>query len=369
MTISDRIDGIGRAARRVSSAGALLLVLLTVSACRTAPPSAVVESPLGIVRADTPSHAREVSRLKDRLVPGLQAIRPGLLHRKVEVWIQDRIELVRGSPYPDHIAGMAEYERGRVYLRRNDPELELHLAHELVHVLLDDAWRILPGVLEEGVCDLAASLLVEPGGVEHQAKRLIEASAFFGGFDVVVEVKLPEPARRIVVHRMRLSFDKVSDMSVAEILDLGDEQVFDHATSDEGVGLYGLGFVVVLAIVDRIGFDGLRGVCLRSFREGESQVPRDRLLEAAGLTTRRSEFRRTIEKYLGPAELPLLADLLADGLAKATVEAARARHPFRSADEFLVRGDPHVGLPGRAARLRLRDVDAFRAAVRHHWSR
>lgn len=346
-----------------------LLLVAALTSCRTAPPSAVVESPFGLVRASTPSEARVVSRLKDRLVPRLREILPGLRDRRIEVWVQNRIEIVRGSPYPDHIAGMAEYERARVYLRHGDPELELHLAHELVHVLLDDAWRILPGVLEEGICDLAAALTVGSGGVEHQAKRLIEASAFFGGFDVVVEVKLPEPERRVVVHRMRLSFDKVSEMPVGAILDLGDEDVFKHATSDEGVGLYGLGFVVALAIVDRIGFDGLRNVCMASLNAGHAQVPRDALLHAAGLGTDRREFERTIQRYLGPAELPILADLLSDGLAKATVEAARPRYPFKSADDFLLRGDPHVGLPGTTPRFPLSQVEEFRAAVRHHWVR
>jgi len=345
----------------------ILVVAAALPACRTAPPLALVESDLGVVRAKSPSEARRVAGMRDRLIPDLNEILPGLRDRRVEIWVQDQIELIEGSPYPEHIAGMAEYEKARVYLRDGDPDLELHLAHELVHILLDDAWRILPGVLEEGVCDLAAAVLLGEQGTRHQAKRLIEASAFFGGFDVVVEVRLPPPVERVVVHRMRLSFDKVAELSVVDILELGDEEVFTHATSDDGVGLYGLGFVVALAIVDRIGFHGLRTVCERSAGDGEQQVPRERLLRAAGLSTAAGEFRRTIRKYLGPAELPVLVELLADGLAKATIEAARPRYPFKSVDDFLRRGKPRVGLPRSSHRLPLEEVDAFREALRAHW--
>jgi hypothetical protein len=344
----------------------VLLTFLAAAACRTPAPDATVASRFGMVRATTTATAMRVSRLSDRLVPRLMTLLPGLRQRDVEVWIQEEIEVRRGDPYPDHIAGMADYGRARVYLRQDDDRIELHLAHELVHLLLDDTWHALPGVLEEGLCDVAAALVVDEGGAEHRTKRLIEASAYFGGLDLIVDIGLPEPSPNYLSSRVRLSFDKVADVTPVEALDLENEEVFDHATSDDGVGLYGIGFLLVLSAVDRIGFDGLRTLCERAQTEADG-LPREWALKAAGVRPTRRDFEALLYRYLGPSELPSIARVLAEGLAQSTIDAVGGRYSTATVETFLRVGQPHLGLPGSSARVALARVPDFVAAIRRLW--
>ncbi len=352
--------------RILAVAGALALGV-AASGCRAPAPEATASSRYGVVRATTSATAAKVSLLSEQIVPRLLELLPGLRQRELEVWIQDEIEVRRGDPYPNHIAGMADYDRARVYLRQRDDQLELHLAHELVHLLLDDTWHALPGVLEEGLCDVAAALVVEEGGVEHKTKRLIEASAYFGGLDLVVDIGLPPPSRNYLSSRIRLSFDKVAAVTPVEALDLENGEVFEHATTDDGVGLYGIGFLLVWAAVDRIGFDGLRALCERSRTEGERVLPREWVLKAAGVRPTRREFESLLFRYLGPAELPSIARVLAEGLAQSTLDSVGDRYRSGSVESFLHVARPHLGLPGSAVRIPLYAVPEFVAAIRRIW--
>ena len=345
----------------------LLPVLLLLSSCRAAPPPAAVRSDFGVVRAATDEQARRVSGLSERLIPRLRDLLPGLRDHDLEVWVQKEIELVRGSPYPEHIAGMADYENGRIHLRRSDTSLELHLAHELVHVLLDDSWSSLPGVLEEGLCDLVAALLTGQEGEAHHARRLVESTAFFGGFDVIIDVRNQNRRYhgRKVGHRMKLSFEKLSELTVNEVLELDDEQVFKHATEDTGVGLYGLGYLVTLAIVERIGFEGLHALCSRTDQHGVEQIPASVICLSAGAGEDGRGLPRLLMSFLGSDELPVLARVLADGLAEAAAGVGRSE--FEDAEQFLEEGDPRLGLVGHSSRIALRGVEEFRDQLRKRW--
>lgn len=345
-------------------------LLAALGACAAPPPAAAVDASFGVVRAGTAAEARQVSDVSKELIERVRALVPGLLDRRIEVWVQPEIELVRGEPYPEHIAGMTDFERGRIHVRTDDARLAVHLAHELVHALLGASWRALPGVLEEGLCDLVAALVAGEEGREHHVKRVVEAAALFGGYDVILELDGPrrsllEP--RGVRTRLRLSFDRVSGLSASQVLRLDDEGVFDRATSDEGVGLYGIGYLVAYRIVQSGGFAALHELCRRAAAAGESQIPERWVLEQASIRPDPSGFRTAIEAALGIEELPAIAALMGDDLARAAVAVARENYAFDGAADFLARARPRLRLLRGEAVYELASVPRFAAAVHAAW--
>lgn len=359
-------------------AGFPVLLALVFTACGVAPPRAMVEADFGVVRADTRAEAEAVSRTSIELLPRLRRLVPALREREVEVWVQEQIEVERGSPYPSHIAGMADSGSGRVHLRRNDENLELHLAHELVHVLLDESWEPLPGMLEEGVCDLAAAAVADRGGAEHHAKRLVEAAAFFGGMDAVVELRLPGEGGRVhrhrigglrrirtISHRLKMTFDRLTERSVAEMLELDDTAVFEMATEDDGMGLYGLGYVFAVAIVDRIGFQGLHQLCSRGLDTDREQVDPALILAAAGAGEAGEKLPGIVRELLAGSDPEVLASVLGDGVSEAVAELARER--FAGPEHLIRVGEPRLRFSMHRRRVSLGDVESFREGLAEHW--
>ena len=320
-----------------------------------------------MVRAETNAQAQHVAQISERLIPAVRELLPGLREIELEVWVQHEIELMRGSPYPKHIAGMADYEGGRIHLRRNDLGLELHLAHELVHVLLDESWGGLPGIVEEGLCDVVAARLVKGDGKGHHIKRLVEATAFFGGFDVLIDVRRNRDRNqgRVEVHRVRLSFEELSDLPVEQVVSLSNEEVFQRATDDTGVGLYGLGYLVTLAVIERIGFNGLHELCVKAEKQGLEQIPSAVIFRAAGVDETGAGLSGLVQSFLGPSQLPALAKVLAEGLASAVVGVARGE--YDDPQRFLQQGDPQLGLVGWRARYRLSRLGTFRKHLIEEW--
>lgn len=380
--------------------------------CRAAPPEASVSRDFGTVRAATEEVAGRVSDQVEEILPKLERILVDLLVREVEVWVQDRIELYDGAPYPEHIAGMADFSRGRIHLRNTDQRVAVHLAHELVHVLLGPSWRPLPGVMEEGLCDLVAALVVPVEGRRHHVKRLVEASGFIGGLEVVLAVSVPaypgaspglshDPSDRsggMVRRRARVQLLVDADPSLdpVAVLSLDEGAVFDRATGDDSVGLYGLGYLFALALVERVGFDGLNGLCLRAAEESMDLVPATWVLRACGFYPApgidlvdgevdgdgahataesarerdravRRAMARALHEYLGPTELPELAEVLSESLGRAAVQSLRGSFDWADADEFLRVARPSLNLPHRHGSVALWDLPGFVAAVHAAW--
>lgn len=349
----------------------VVVVAAAFAGCRAAPPACCIEGDYGTVRAATDANADDAARLVARLIPRVRGLLPDTRERSVDVWLQPQIELYRGSPYPQHIAGMADDAKSRIHLRSGDPDLELHLAHELVHLMLGDSWKALPGVMEEGLCDLVASRVVGgASGQRHHARRMLEAAGYFGGFEALLEMRRPgaDPMpRRTEVYHLRLAFDEVVDLGVEHALAMDDAEVFERSTQESGIGLYGLGYLLTWAIVEARGFEGLRELCADAKHDGEERVPARRLLAAAGAGKGAEGCRRLIDEALGPECLPQLADLLADSLASTALDIARDDHPVKDASGFLAFCSPRLGLLGSDVRFALQQSDAFAGALRTHW--
>ncbi len=351
---------------------AFFALAVMLSACAAPPPpAAMFEGRLGVVRADTRSRAAEVSALADSLVPRVRALLPGTRECRVEVWVVDDLTSSAGISYPQHVAAVSDHASCRVMVRENDDRLELHLAHELVHVLLDDSWNPLPGILEEGVCDLSAALLVDDGGQDHHVRRLLEAAAFCGGLDAMVEIEGDGSLRsfgdrRIGAH-VRLLIDSAPELPLTRALELDDAGVFERATGDDGTQVYGLGYLVTACIVARGGFAALHDACVVNEKEGRRMIPSDRLLALSGLADDPANLRRAIGALIPEADLPQLGRLLCDQFAEAVVELGRDGWRDVDANEFLQRSRPTFRMRPGSAPYSLRRLPGFDAAVTRRW--
>src|SRR5687767_9975537 len=110
------------------------LLLGGLSACQVLPPEHRALTPVGLVRASTPSKAAEVARLLAELQPEVVAALPEARPRTIEVWVQDTPALYRFAlrAYQDADGFFSESE-DRIHLREAADSLERTLAHELVH--------------------------------------------------------------------------------------------------------------------------------------------------------------------------------------------------------------------------------------------
>lgn len=322
------------------------------------------------MRAATEDHAVEGRALLDEVVPAVRAVLPETRERSIEVWLQHEIEIYRGSPYPDHVAGMAEYGRGRIYLRDRDAELKLHLAHEIVHLLLGDAWETLPPILEEGLCDHVAYAIVGDPRSMLRAWRLLEAAGSFGGIDATLEFRLPrteERRARSQSEKLRLGADKVVVTSLVSTLELDDGEVFKRSTVDSNSGLYGVGYFVIDRIVDRHGYEGLHDLAKRARAAGMPSIPSAWILEAAELRDDEDSLRAAVGASFLPHELRHIVILCSNALAATLIDRAGDLYPQYDSIGFLRAARPSLSLPTSRGRMPLIISDPFVAAVVERW--
>jgi hypothetical protein len=348
---------------------ACFLVVMAAAACRAEPPPLAIEGTHGSVRATSLESAKRGEEWVAALVPAIRAALPATRERTLDVWLQQEIELWRGSPYPGHVAGVADHARGRIHVRDGDAQLEAHLAHEIVHLLLEDSWRPLPAALEEGLCDFTACAVVERGAPTLRVWRLLEAAGALGGLDVVVEVRLPRggAARaRTETLPLRWKLAEERPLDLAATLALDDSELFTRSTEDGGSGIYGIGYFLVSRIAQRRGIEGLHGLCRSASREQRPMVPASWLLAAAGLTAAAADpqqLRAELASEFDGRDLPEIAALIADVLADEIVAAGRVHWPGVEGVELMRAARPFFGLAGSRVRLPLVWSERVVAAV------
>ena len=142
--------------------GALLTTLLGAAACQAPAPPVAIETPYGMVRAESEGKAEEVAEMLEVLSPRVKDLLPGTFDREIDVWVQS---VLRSSRYGQRATGVkgftllaGEFDAKRIHLLE-DGELSWYLSHELVHALVDESWSTLPGLLEEGLGDVVAEEL------------------------------------------------------------------------------------------------------------------------------------------------------------------------------------------------------------------
>jgi len=300
-------------ALRSLATGALLAILV---GCQAAAPRASVESPSGRVRAEREERAREVAALLEDLKPRIGQHLPDAHSRAREVWIQERpqLYLFSGTAY-EEADGFWSETHGRIHLREDAQSLSRTLAHELVHSSLGESWEVLPGTIEEGLCDVVSVLLCPEDAWNMRTGRLSAAAFATGGLELEVELFLPAEVvdgelqigcltRMRLQGRVREAFDPADVFEVAAGLST------TQLPTNDKKALYGLSYLLVDRVVERVGFRGLHELCLRTERLGLPEVPAEWLLEAAEMESGDvASWRRALQEAIGRQELEALVQL------------------------------------------------------------
>lgn len=309
----------------------------------------------GLVRADDPVEAEAVGALLDRLVPAVLAELPDTDVGNLEVWVQETPHLYRTARAAASDAeGLWAESHRRIMLGRRADNLERTLAHELVHASLGRSWHVLPGSLEEGLCDLVSSRVASSGGARLRAGRLSSAALACGGLELELEIR---PAEGLTLPggppgwfaRIVLSGEAQEEDAHLDVFRV--EAGLSSSTLAPGTkrGFYGLSFLVIERIAARWGLDGLHDICHQTAGEGLRQVPRGWLLAAAGLDRERESWRHAAAEAFGDEELVELLRMYPDFVVEALVGYL---------DAYAAQVGPEELLDRVAARLRLVDGTA-----------
>jgi hypothetical protein len=274
--------------RAVSMAlGAFFLV-----GCLAPPPPIVVATPFGDVFAGSESRATEVAGLLGRLAPEVRAVLPGTQDRPVDIWVQEKLAVYRFRERPESVRGFtlleSEFEAKRIHLQEGG-QSPWYLSHELVHALIGTDWAPLPGILEEGLGDVIAERLNPDYETHIRSHRLLNASAFTGGLEVELCYREPRPGAvdrrdwREVRTDVRLQISEPIDSSTLRRLLRTPRSELHERWADVPESFYGISWLIVSRIQERIGLEGLHALCRRATGEGLDLVPIEWIEEAAEL--------------------------------------------------------------------------------------
>lgn len=287
----------------------IAVVAFPLAGCQVSPPAAHSLAREGIVRASTRDRAAEIAEQLDRLRPRVLALLPDARRTDLEVWIQDVPALYefQTSAYSDADGFFAE-DAHRIHLRDGSDHIERTLAHELVHASLGKSWSTLPGTLEEGLCDVVSAHLCPDAAARLSAGRLSSAAFATGGLVLDVDLAIPSrdrPGEHEVCWSARLRLDGDPHVRVDPLRAF--EVKAGLSSSDLAPALkkayYGIAFLVVSRIVERIGIEGLHALCAQASAEGLATIPVERLLAAAELGPDCDSFRAAIDEALGAPEI------------------------------------------------------------------
>lgn len=349
---------------------AFAVAAFPLAGCQVSPPAAHARAREGIVRAATLERATELAAELDELRPRVLALLPDSRRAKLEVWIQDVPALYefQASAYSDADGFFAETAR-RIHLRDRSDHIERTLAHELVHASLGDSWHTLPGTLEEGLCDVVSAQLCPTAAARLAAGRLSSAAFATGGLVLDIDLAIPakdRPGEHDVCWSARLRLDgdprvRVDPLKTFEIKAGLSSTDLSPATKK---AYYGLAFLVVQRIVDRVGVAGLHDLCVRATEEGLDTIPTERLLAAADLEPTQTSFRAAIDAALGAEEIEELVTAHPEFLVSTIVRYLGPLSPdapqVREVDEF----EAFIGLSGSGRRgLALSSLASLRPRV------
>lgn len=355
-------------AARLATFAAAVAVAVLHPACVVPAPPVEQHHELGLVRAEDRYHADLYAEMVERIQPLVRDVLPGTLDRSTEVWIQERLAHGVGSSTPANVKGFtlidANMHRGRIHLRQDNEFPSWFLTHELVHALLGPEWRCMPGVLEEGLCDLVAAELNPECAPRIRALRAIEASIFFGKMKIMVAHTDPRDRER--VDSIWFHYDRgPSELEVAQVLEPGTlalKKRFERVPDT----LYGLGFLVAHRIRDRVGYDGLFELCTGALGEGLPTVPVERVLEIAEMDTDPEQLAAMSFDLLGREEFVHWTELLPEFHGELLAQLFFEKFGHLSADRFLAEVRPAL-LLADGSRIELAENDHVRASLRSAW--
>jgi hypothetical protein len=277
-----------------------------------------------MVRADSPFLATHVAGMLGRTRDQVIQLVPGSAKVPLEVWVQDELQLYRfrrGSY--EHADGFWAEEAGRIHLRTEARHLERTLVHELVHSSLDDTWSVLPGTLEEGVCDWVSTRICPHSAAQLRAGRLSAACFGLGSLEIEVELR---SARKGGAAMALGSYASIlleggidPPVSPSEVFQLEAGRSNSGLSGPRKKALYGLAFFLIDRIASREqGLGSLYELCLRTKSQGLPVVPTDWLLEAADLEGMEApQWKQGLAQAFSGAELAELVAMYPDFLGSA----------------------------------------------------
>ena len=301
-----------------------LSAALLITACQTAPPTYEVAMEGDMVRADSPFLATHVAGMLDRTRDQVISLVPGSTKAPLEVWLQDELQLYRfrrGSY--EHADGFWAEEAGRIHLRTEARHLERTLVHELVHSSLGDAWSVLPGTLEEGVCDWVSTHICPYSAAQLRAGRLSAACFGLGSLEIEVELRsaCSGSAEEVMGSYASVLLEGGIDppTSPKEVFQLEAGRSSSGLSGPRKKALYGLAFFLVDRIASReSGLEPLYELCVLAKAQGLPEVPTEWLLEAAGLEGLKAcQWEPGLAQAFSGAELAELVAMYPDFLGSA----------------------------------------------------
>lgn len=342
--------------------------LLLLAGCVGAPPHCV-ESRDGTLRGTvcgpTVERARETTRMLEQADVALRDRLPDLVAAPWDVWLQERPQVFWLFPAGDEVDALLNPFTDRIHVTAGSTALPTALVHERIHQLLGPAWDDLPAILEEGLCDQIASR-VAAGGLALRTDRLFRAATALDALELHAVLDLPGGP----TVRMRLELDGESPPDAPLSRAFADDDGLIgpfHAHGARGPW-YGLAFVAVGRLVDRVGAEGLRDLVATTAEQGEEEALAA-WASAADLTTR-DDWLRAVDEQLTADVRHALAEDLANGLAlwtrrQLTLDAADGGTP-EAADlaRRIESAAPRLEFgPRLRATVDLRALPAFRTAL------
>lgn len=293
------------AARTRSSLATILVGLAGLAACAAPRPPELpiaVAARAGVVHASSAAKARAFADVLDAYAPRIPAVLPGCAARPVDVRLVTKLarENWGGATFTLPDQRWIELPEGE------EPQaIAATLVHELVHYELGPDWSTLPGVLEEGLCDLVAHKIVpEAAAIERAEYAVLLASAIDGC--------LFFEAPRMVGHGAGATFaGDPQSYTVRATIEREDLPSFDEALHYKSrdlepiraQGVRGVLDALGYLVVARIGIDDLHALCLRARIQGLHQVPSAWIFGAAGLDPHdHGSWRPAIQALFGEDE-------------------------------------------------------------------
>jgi hypothetical protein len=277
--------------------------------CLVAPPGRHVEAREGLVRAPTQATAERVARALDNLRPQVLALLPDARRGDLEVWVQGRARAVR-------VPGQ-RLQRRRRFLRRR-PAAASTCAK--ARITSNARWRTsscTPRWATRGAACRARSkrdcAITSRCSCARSPRRASPPDACrappFATGGLALEIDLAEasvdrPGEHDVCWSARLRSKVIrASPSIRCACSTSSRSVVERSLPSQKKAFYGIAFLVIGRIARRVGIDGLHGMCEQANAEGLSQIPAERLLEAAGLGLERESLRAAIELEFGPREI------------------------------------------------------------------
>lgn len=248
---------------------------------------------------------------------------PHTHNQPLEVWLQEELRLYafNKSAY-DEADGFWAEDVSRIHLRLGARHLERTLVHELVHASLDESWRLLPGTMEEGLCDWVSTIACPHASAQLRAGRLSAACFGLGALEIEVELRsnLPESSSPVAAHASILLDGGIRPpIAPMEVFTLEAGRSNCGISGARKKALYGLAYFLVERIATNTGgLEALHQLCVRASAEGLEEVPAEWILEIAKLKGgTSSEWKECLADSFNGPELAELVAMYPDFLGSA----------------------------------------------------